>query len=130
MAPASLNLHNFAERYTAAWCSQNTGSVAACYSPNGSLSINNGTPAVGRNAITAAAHEFMSAFPDLQVLMDKLVIQDDFAIYRWSLIDTNTGPGGKGQRVRNYCNFAYSALASFNTGTSASASFHIPKKSW
>jgi hypothetical protein len=100
MAPATLNLHNFARRYTAAWCSQNAASVAACYSPNGALSINGGTPAIGRNAITAAAQEFMSAFPDLQVFMDNLDVQDDGAIYHWTLIGTNTGTGGKGQHVR------------------------------
>ena len=31
---------DFACRYTAAWCSQDAGSVAAFYSPDGSLCIN------------------------------------------------------------------------------------------
>jgi hypothetical protein len=33
-------LADFAERYTAAWCSQNAASVAACFSIDGSLSVN------------------------------------------------------------------------------------------
>jgi hypothetical protein len=42
----------------------------------------------------------MTAFPDIQVLMDDLRIQDDNAVYHWTLIGTNTGPGGKGHKVR------------------------------
>ena len=46
----------FAQRYANAWCSQNAASVAAFFAEHGSLTINNGTPSVGRSAITAAAH--------------------------------------------------------------------------
>ena len=35
---------DFAQRYTAAWCSQDPASVAALYAPDGSLTINGGTP--------------------------------------------------------------------------------------
>jgi len=42
----------------------------------------------------------MTTFPDLKVLMDDLRIQIDFAEYHWTLIGTNTGPGGTGHRVR------------------------------
>ena len=62
--PEPAPLHDFAERYTAAWCSQNAASVAALYSPNGSLRINGGIPAVGRNAIKEAAQGFMTSFPE------------------------------------------------------------------
>jgi len=48
-------LLDLAQRYTAAWCSQDAASVAAFYSPNGSLSINGSAPAVGRSAITELA---------------------------------------------------------------------------
>ena len=94
------NLVDFAERYTASWCSQNAASVAVFYSPTGSLSINGGTPAVGHNAITEAAQGFMTAFPDLQVMMDRVLIQAEGAVYHWTLQGTNTGPGGTGQPVR------------------------------
>ena len=93
-------IHDFAERYTAAWCSQNAASVAAFYSPAGSLTINNGTPSVGRDAIAAAAQSFMTSFPDLTVRMDGLEVQSGQAIYRWTLTGTNTGPGGTGKPVR------------------------------
>ena len=40
-------LRDFAARYTAAWCSHDPARVAACYSPAGSLTINDGAHAVG-----------------------------------------------------------------------------------
>lgn len=93
-------LRDFARRYTAAWCSHDAVSVASFYSPNGSLAINGGTPAVGRSAVAQAAQGFITAFPDLQVLMDDLIIQGERAEYHWTLVGTNTGPGGTGHRVR------------------------------
>jgi len=98
LPPAELQ--DFAARYTAAWCSRNAASVAACYSPTGSLTINEGAPAVGRSAITEVAQSFMTAFPDMRVAMDDIVMQDGLAHYHWTLTGTNTGPGGAGRRVR------------------------------
>jgi steroid delta-isomerase-like uncharacterized protein len=93
-------LRDFAERYTAAWCSGNASSVAAFYSWNASLTINADAPAQGREAIAMAAQSFMTAFPDLQVFMDDIEMQGDRAVYHWTLSGTNTGPGGTGQPVR------------------------------
>ena len=95
-----IDVHDFAERYTKAWCSQNPASVAAFFAESGSLSVNDGTPAVGRAAIQQVAQSFMTAFPDLRVLLDKVVIRGDQADYHWTLIGTNTAPGGTGHRVR------------------------------
>jgi predicted ester cyclase len=92
-------LRDFAERYTTAWCSQNAASVAAFFGPNGSLSVN-GSPAVGCRAITEVAQGFMSAFPDMELLMDDVLVQGERAVYHWTFIGTNTGPGGTGHRVR------------------------------
>lgn len=93
-------LRELAARYTSAWCSQNAASVAAFFSPNGSLTINGGVPSVGRAAITEAVQSFMTAFPDLEVQMDDLVEAGDRILYKWTLEGTNDGPGGKGNRVR------------------------------
>ena len=87
-------------RYTAAWCSQNPASVAAFFLPDASFTVNNGAPAVGRSEITELAQSFMTAFPDLQVVMDDVRVRADCAEYHWTLIGTNTGPGGSGHRVR------------------------------
>lgn len=96
----TAQLRDLAKRYTAAWCSKNPASVAACYSSEGSLTINEGAPSVGRAAITEVARSFMTAFPDLQVLMDDLLVEGGRAIYQWTLIGVNTGPGGSGRSVR------------------------------
>ena len=93
-------LREFAQRYTDAWCSQDPERVAAHYSPNGSLTINGGPPSVGRAAITEAARSFMVAFPDMEVRMDDLRLQGERAEYRWTLVGTNSGPGGTGKSVR------------------------------
>jgi hypothetical protein len=42
----------------------------------------------------------MTAFPDLEVVMDDILVQGDNAVYHWTLSGTNTGPGGTGKRVR------------------------------
>jgi predicted NAD/FAD-dependent oxidoreductase len=94
-----MNLRDFAERYTAAWCSQDAARVAAHYTPAGSLRINDGEPAVGRPAITAVAQSFMTAFPDMQVILDQLIENREHPEYHWTLIGSNTGPGGTGNRV-------------------------------
>ena len=94
------DLREFARRYTAAWCSQDPARVAACYSPDGSLSVNGGDPAVGHASITEVARGFMTTFPDLQVLMDNVLVQHGRTEYHWTLIGTNTKPGGTGRRVQ------------------------------
>jgi ketosteroid isomerase-like protein len=90
------SLHDFATRYTEAWCSGDPARVADHYAADGSLTINGGEPSVGRAAITDAARSFMEAFPDLQVLFDDLRGDE----YHWTLVGTNTGPGGTGNHVR------------------------------
>ena len=72
-------LRDFAKRYTGAWCSHSASSVAAFF---------------------ALTQGFMTAFPDMQLLMDGAVIQGGSAVYHWTFIGTNTGPGGTGHRVR------------------------------
>jgi len=99
MQPDPAALRGFATRYTAAWCSQAAANVAAFYSPGGSLTVNSGAPAVGRTQITELAQSFMTAFPDMQVVMDDVIWQPDRVEYHWTLIGTNTGPGGSGRPV-------------------------------
>jgi uncharacterized protein (TIGR02246 family) len=93
-------LLEFACRYTEAWCSGEPARVAEHYAPDGSLTINGGSPAIGREAITEAARGFMDGFPDLRVEMDQLKTSGDSPEYHWTLTGTNTGPGGTGRAVR------------------------------
>ena len=93
-------LEKFAERYAKAWCSQNPDSVAAFFAERGSISINNGPPAVGRAAIAKEAQAFMTTFPDMVVTFDKLEPRDGGVAFHWTLTGTNTGSGGTGKKVR------------------------------
>jgi uncharacterized protein (TIGR02246 family) len=93
-------LRRFAKDYTAAWCSGDPGKVAGFFGEGGSLTINDGTPSVGRSAIGDAARGFMTAFPGMVVKMDDVRVDGDRAIYRWTLMGRNTGPGGTGLPVR------------------------------
>ena len=90
----------FAKRYAKAWCSQNPESVAAFFAERGSISINNGPPAVGRAAIAKEAQAFMTTFPDMVVTMDKLLCDEEGTKFHWTLTGTDTGLGGTGKRVR------------------------------
>jgi len=100
-------LTQFAMRYAVAWCSQDPEKVAVFFAENGSLSINNGPPAVGRVAIAKEAEVFMTTFPDMVVTMDDVAHESKLggrsscdAVFHWTLTGTNTGPGGTGKRVR------------------------------
>jgi uncharacterized protein (TIGR02246 family) len=100
MTTGANELRDFALRYTEAWCSSDPARVAEHYAADGSLTINGGAPSVGRDAITEAARSFMDAFPDMQVLMDDVQLGDAGSEYHWTLVGTNTSPGGTGNRVR------------------------------
>ncbi len=93
-------LREFGAEYTAAWNSEDPSSVAAFYAESGSLQVNEAEPAVGREAIAAVAQGFMTAFPDMVLVMDSLRTSDDAVEYHWTFIGTNTGPGGTGNAVR------------------------------
>jgi SnoaL-like domain len=95
--PAKIT--TFAKRYAEAWGSQNPESVAAFFAENGSLSVNDGPPAVGRAAITEVARGFMRDLPDMIVTMDDVTHASDGAKFHWTLTGTNTGPGGTGGRL-------------------------------
>ena len=115
-------LRAFAQRYTAAWCSQDPQRVAACYSPQGSLTINRGQAAVGRDKIAHAAQSFMSAFPDMRVAMDDLRLVGGSPQYHWTLTGTNTGPGGSG---RNLCISGFEVWTIGGDGLIASSHGHF-----
>lgn len=96
----SDDLRDFAARYTEAWCSQDPARVASFFSEDGSLKVNDGEPAVGRDAIAEVAKRFMTAFPDLEIRMNDLEVLSQQVNYHWTLIGTNNGPGGTGNAVR------------------------------
>jgi nuclear transport factor 2 (NTF2) superfamily protein len=93
-------LTDFGYRYAEAWSRRDPALLAAFYSAHGSLTVNDGRPAVGRAEIAATASKFMQAFPDMVVKMDSVSQDGDHAIFNWTWTGTNTGPGGTGRAVR------------------------------
>src|SRR6266478_4488734 len=100
-------LNDFASRYAEAWCSQDPEKVAAFFAERGSLSVNDGPPAVGRTAIARETQAFMTTFPDMVVTMDDVTHESKLggrssceAVFHWTLIGTNNGPCGTGKPVR------------------------------
>jgi len=93
-------IRQIAQAYFDAWSSQDPAQVAAFYELDGWLRVNDDAPANGREAITKVAKEFMTAFPDMKVVLDDVVLQDADAVCHWTWTGTSTGPGGTGRPVR------------------------------
>src|SRR2546430_17676866 len=83
-------LTRFAKRYAEAWCTQNPENVAAFFAENGSLSENDGPPAVGRAAIAEIARGFMREFVDMVVTFDKLEGLSNADGFHWAVTGANT----------------------------------------
>ncbi|MCK0147252.1 ester cyclase [Arenibacter sp. F26102] len=95
-----FDLNLCARNYAQVWGSNRPDFVAMFYAEDGSLQVNDGEPAVGRNAITNVAKGFMDAFPDMIVSMDSLVTKSDKKRFYWTLTGTNDVPNGTGKKVK------------------------------
>ena len=89
----------FSIDYTVAWNSGVPERVASFYDEEGSLTVNDGVPAIGRQAISEVANGFMTAFPDLALEFKGLEFLNGRFNYHWTFRGTNTGPGGTGNAV-------------------------------
>jgi SnoaL-like domain len=122
-------LTEFAKRYAKAWCSQNPESVAAFFAENGSISINNGPPAVGRAAIAEEAQAFMTTFPDMVVTMDKVVHDEEGTKFHWTLTGTNTDPAALeikfGSAATNFGRLRMTASSQNRKATSTARSTNV-----
>jgi predicted ester cyclase len=100
--PSATHQHmvEFGENYTEAWNSGVPGNVADFYAEDGTLTINQGTPAIGRDQLSEVAHSFMEAFPDMLLTMDSLVREGDTYRYHWTFEGTHAGPEGTGNKVK------------------------------
>lgn len=99
-ADAKDRVRELAKRYAEAWGSQAPESVAGFFAEDGSLTINEGEPAVGREAIAEVAQSFMTDLPDMVLFFDGLEGRGDRVRFYWTLDATNSGPNGTGKRVR------------------------------
>ena len=97
MAHDRQQIEDLAATYTEAWCSQDAARVAAHYAPGGMIAINGGEPA----AIAEVAAAFISAFPDIEVVMDDLVFKGDVVEYHWTFTGTSAETG-KWVRIRGF----------------------------
>ena len=73
--------------------------MASFFAEDGTLIVNNVTSLRGKEAITEFASGFMTAFPDMTLTMDSLIIKPNETQYHWSFTGTNTGPNGTGNQV-------------------------------
>lgn len=89
----------FGQEYTEAWNSKVPENMAAFYAQDGSLTVNNGTPAIGRKELAETARSYMEAFPDLELTMDSLTYVNGKYRYYWTFRGTNSGPGGTDNTV-------------------------------
>jgi nuclear transport factor 2 (NTF2) superfamily protein len=89
----------FGQKYTDAWNSKVPEKMASFYAEDGMLTVNNGTPAIGRKQLAETAKSYMEAFPDLQLTMDSLTVENRIYRYYWTFKGTNIGPNGTGNKV-------------------------------
>jgi SnoaL-like domain len=82
-------IEQLAREYTEAWCSRDPRRVAAHYVRGGTIAINDGEPA----PIAGVAEAFVAAFPDIEVVMDDLVVRDDLVEYHWTFTGTSAETG-------------------------------------
>lgn len=90
-------IEQLARAYTEAWCSRDPQRVAAHYATGGTIAINGGEAA----PIAGVAESFVTAFPDIQVFMDDLVLGDDVVEYHWTFTGTSAETG-KSVRISGF----------------------------
>lgn len=123
----SLHVSSLAAHYTEAWNSQDSTEIVAHYAPSGSLMLNGAEPVVGHAALAALFETYFVALPDGKITNDLVRGANGKAIYCWTHVGTNTGPGGTGNRVRfsgwEAWTFDAQGLASLSIGTYDAAEY-------
>lgn len=95
-----FDLNLFARNYAQVWGGMRPAFVAMFFEENGTLQVNDGDPAPGREAISNVAKSFMTKFPDMKVSFDSLTTDANGVKFYWTLTGTDAGPGGKGNKVK------------------------------
>jgi hypothetical protein len=95
-----FDLNLFAHSYAQVWGSKRPAFVAMFFKEDGSLQVNDGDPAIGRNAISNLAQSFMTQFPDMHVHFDSLTQKTNGVEFHWTLTGTDADPKGKGHKVK------------------------------
>jgi predicted ester cyclase len=92
-APSPLTndqMRIFAKAMTKAWCDHDAAGVASLFAEGAARVINAGVPSVGRAGIRENTQSFITAVPDLELLLDDLHVQEDLAVFSWTLRGTHS----------------------------------------
>lgn len=87
------DVHALAQAYTAAWNTGRPDAVAAFFAPDGSITINAGTPWHGRDGVAAMASGFFADIPDLALRCDGIRSAGAHVAYLWTFTGTHAGSG-------------------------------------
>lgn len=80
-----------ATAYTAAWNNGQPEAVAAFFAPDGTITINGGTPWQGRAGVAAMAAGFFADIPDLALHCDGVRTAGAHVVYLWTFTGTHIG---------------------------------------
>lgn len=91
----------------AAWNTHDPGRVAAWYTEDCSvIDVAIATPLAGRQAVRSMFEGYFRAFPDLEIVPEDIVIDDNRVALFWSATATHLGPimniPPSGRHVRTY----------------------------
>ncbi len=96
MRDRAADFEKTAKAYAEAWSSHDAARVAAFFAPEGAISVNDGPPTKGREAIARdVVGGFYTDFPDLVVACDLARPAGDRGIFMWTLEGTHAGSGNR-----------------------------------
>ena len=78
-----------AHAYTAAWNTSSPDAVAAFFTPEGQIIINDGEPWLGRAGVAQMAAGFFADVPDLTLTCDGVRVAGDHVVYLWTFTGTH-----------------------------------------
>lgn len=84
MHPDMATAAQIAEMHCAAWTRRDMKAVADRYSETVSFGMNGGAPMTSRSEIADMAEGFMSDFPDLVLVCDRVLVADHHMVYVWT----------------------------------------------
>ncbi|MDQ3655534.1 MAG: ester cyclase [Chloroflexota bacterium] len=81
-----------AEAYLDVWNSQDVALFDDVAHPDVIHHWGQGQDTVGREALKASTEAFFTAFPDMVITFDDVIVEDDMVVIRWTITGTQTGP--------------------------------------
>ena len=93
MTHAKNDVRQLADAYTAAWNTGSPEAVAAFFAADGQITINRGTPWMGRSGVAEMAAGFFADVPDLELTCDDVRAAGDHVAYVWTFTGTHAGTG-------------------------------------